>query len=134
MAIEKIEHIGIAVSNMQEAIDYYTMLLGYPSYKTEVVENQGIRTVFFQIGDIKIELLEATKPDSPIQKFLQKHGPGLHHIAFKTNKIEQDMQKMIDNQIRLLNPEPVSGADNKLICFLHPKDTLSVLTEFCMDK
>jgi methylmalonyl-CoA/ethylmalonyl-CoA epimerase len=129
--IEKIEHIGIAVKNIDEANRVYEQLLGIAPYKTETVNSAGVNTSFFQTGDSKIELLEATREDSPIAKFIEKRGEGIHHIAFAVADIYFEMQRLKDNGLTLLNEEPIKGADNKLICFIHPKYSNGVLVELC---
>ena len=131
--IEKIEHIGIAVKNIDDANRVYEQLLGIPPYKTEIVDSEGVNTSFFQTGDCKIELLEATREDSPLAKFIEKKGEGIHHIAFGVADIYLEMQRLKDNGLSLLNEEPINGADNKLICFIHPKDSHGVLVELCQE-
>ncbi len=128
---KKVEHIGIAVKNMEASNALYTKLLGLPPYKMEEVEGQGVLTSFFLVGSTKIELLEATKEDSPIAKFIEKRGEGMHHIAYEVENIEQAMKQAAADGFRLLNKVPQKGADNKIVCFLHPKDTAGVLIEFC---
>ena len=127
----KIEHLGIAVKNLEDSNLIFEKLLGTPQYKMEEVASEGVMTSFFQIGDSKIELLEATKPDSPIAKFIEKRGEGIHHIAFEVADIRAEMQRMQAEGFTLLNAEPKHGADNKLVCFLHPKGTNGVLIELC---
>ena len=127
----KIEHLGIAVKNITDSNLIFEKLLGTPQYKMEEVVSEGVLTSFFQIGDSKIELLEATKPDSPIAKFIEKRGEGIHHIAFEVADIRAEMQRMEAEGFTLLNSEPKRGADNKLVCFLHPKGTNGVLIELC---
>lgn len=131
--IEKIEHIGIAVKNIDEANRVYEQLLGIAPYKTEKVDTEGVNTSFFQTGDSKIELLEATREDSPIAKFIKKRGEGIHHIAFTVADIYLEMQRLKDNGLSLLNDLPMKGADNKLICFIHPNDSHGVLVELCQE-
>lgn len=130
----KIEHIGIAVKNLEQSNQLFKSLLGRPHYKTEEVETEGVKTSFFMVGNNKIELLEATKPDSPIAKFIEKRGEGTHHIAFAVNDIRAEMARLEKEGFILLNKEPKPGADNKLVCFLHPKSTNGVLIELCQDK
>lgn len=130
----KIEHLGIAVSDLQKSIPLFEQLLNTPCYKTEVVENEGVSTAFFQIGESKVELLEATRPDSPISKFIEKKGEGIHHIAIEVENIEAEMKRLSALGFSLLNETPKEGADNKLICFLHPKTTNGVLIELCQEK
>jgi methylmalonyl-CoA/ethylmalonyl-CoA epimerase len=128
--MEKIEHIGIAVRDIKANL-IFEKLLGSPSYKTEEVVAEGVLTSFFQIGASKIELLEATRPDSPIAKFIEKRGEGIHHIAFDVADIHAEMRRLESEGFVLLNAEPKRGADNKLVCFLHPKGTNGVLIELC---
>lgn len=130
----KIEHLGIAVADLQKSIPLFEQLLNTPCYKTEVVESEGVSTAFFQLGDSKIELLEATRPDSPINKYIEKKGEGIHHIAFEVENILAEMKRLSALGFTLLNETPKEGADNKLICFLHPKSTNSVLIELCQEK
>jgi methylmalonyl-CoA/ethylmalonyl-CoA epimerase len=129
--MKKIEHIGIAVKNIEESNALFTKLLGVAPYKMEEVLSEGVLTSFFQVGENKIELLEATNPDSPIAKFLEKKGEGIHHIAFDVTDIYAEMQRLENEGFILLNPVPKRGADNKLVCFLHPKGTNGVLVELC---
>ena len=131
--MNKIEHIGIAVKNLQQASDVYESLLGVSSYKMEAVESEGVNTAFFQTGTNKIELLEATHADSPIAKFLEKRGEGIHHIAFDVDDILQEMSRLTAAGFVLLNEKPKIGADNKLVCFVHPKGTKGVLVELCQE-
>jgi methylmalonyl-CoA/ethylmalonyl-CoA epimerase len=127
----KIEHLGIAVKSIETSNLLFEKLLGAPQYKTEEVASEGVLTSFFKIGDSKIELLEATREDSPIAKFIEKRGEGIHHIAFEVADIHAEMQRMQSEGFTLLNAEPKRGADNKLVCFLHPKNTNGVLIELC---
>ena len=129
----KIEHLGIAVSNMNESISLFENLLKTKCYKTEGVESEGVRTAFFQIGDSKIELLEATNPESPIAKYLIKQGQGLHHIAFEVDNIEEELIRLKSLDFVLIHEIPKRGADNKRIAFLHPKTTNGVLIELCQE-
>ncbi|TVR76402.1 MAG: methylmalonyl-CoA epimerase [Chitinophagaceae bacterium] len=131
--MEKIEHIGIAVENLEKSMKLFEILHGAKSYKTETVDSEKVITAFFRCGESKIELLQGTDPDSPISKFISKRGEGIHHIAFDVKNLEEYMQKLKASGIRLLNETPKKGADNKLICFLHPKDTNNVLIELCQD-
>ncbi len=131
--MKKIEHIGIAVKNMEEAAVVFDALLDTKSYKTELVESEGVKTMFYKIGDQKIELLEATDQNSPIARFLEKRGEGAHHIAFSVDDIEAEMKKLVNKGFILLTDKPKIGADNKLICFLHPKKTAHVLIELCQE-
>ncbi len=130
----KIEHLGIAVKNMAEALPLFEQLLNTPCYKTEEVATEGVTTAFFATGDSKIELLEATREDSPIAKFIDKKGQGIHHIAFEVENIEAEMKRLQALGFELLNETPKNGADNKLVCFLHPKTTNGVLIELCQEK
>ena len=129
--MQKIEHIGIAVKNMEVSNGIFEKLLGTASYKMEEVASEGVLTSFFKIGDSKIELLEATRADSPIAKFIEKKGEGIHHIAFEVGDIYAEMKRLEGEGFTLLNKEPKRGADNKLVCFLHPKGTNGVLVELC---
>jgi len=132
--MNKIEHIGIAVRSLEKSGSLFTRLLGIEPYKTEIVEREGVSTMFFMTGNNKIELLEATNPDSPIAKFIDKRGEGIHHIAFDVTDIRSEMERLKNEGFTLLHQEPVNGADNKLICFLHPKDTSGVLIELCQER
>ena len=132
--MEKLEHIGIAVKNLDEANALFAKLLGKPHYKIETVETEGVRTSFFDVGGVKIELLEATKPDSPIAKFIEKKGEGVHHLAFGVSNLEKEVQKAKENGFTPLNEVPKNGADNKVIAFLHPKTTNQVLVELCQER
>jgi methylmalonyl-CoA/ethylmalonyl-CoA epimerase len=132
--MNKIEHLGIAVKNLEASIKVYEALLNTPCYKTEGVESEGVMTAFFKTGENKIELLEATKPESAIAKFIEKRGEGIHHIAFDVEDIHAEMKRLSDAGFTLLNTEPKEGADNKLICFVHPKNTNGVLIELCQER
>ena len=132
--MRKIEHIGIAVKSLAEAVPLYEKLLKSPCYKTEFVDTEKVNTAFFQTGENKVELLESTDPDGVIARFISKKGEGLHHIAFEVEDIEAEMARLKNEGFVLLNEKPKEGADNKLICFLHPKQTHGVLIELCMDK
>tara|TARA_R100001143_G_scaffold63409_1_gene70271 strand:- start:2268 stop:2669 length:402 start_codon:yes stop_codon:yes gene_type:complete len=127
----KTEHIGIAVSNLEEAVKHYEKLFNRPPYKREVIEDQKVETVFFKTGESKVELLGATSDDSVIAKFIRKKGPGIHHIAFEVDDLEKEMKRMQSEGFRLLSNKPLKGADNKIIVFLHPKDAEGVLVELC---
>ncbi|MEN9415409.1 MAG: methylmalonyl-CoA epimerase [Bacteroidota bacterium] len=127
----RIDHIGIAVRNMAESNDLFARLLGEAHYKTETVESEKVSTSFFQIGESKIELLEATDPDSPIARFIEKRGEGIHHIAFEVSDIHAEMERLEAEGFVPLNKEPKRGADNKLVAFLHPKSSNGVLVELC---
>lgn len=132
--MQKIEHLGIAVKNLAEANETYARLLGVKPYKQEGVESEGVLTSFFKIGESKIELLEASKPDSPIAKFIEKKGEGIHHIAFAVEDIRSEMKRLEREGFVLLNNEPKMGADNKWVCFLHPKGSHGVLVELCQER
>lgn len=132
--LRKIEHLGIAVANIEESLKMYETLLGTNCYKTESVESEGVKTAFLQVGESKIELLEASNPSSPIAKFLEKKGPGIHHIAFDVENIEAEIARLTSQGFELIHTTPKDGADNKLIAFLHPKSTGSILIELCQEK
>jgi methylmalonyl-CoA/ethylmalonyl-CoA epimerase len=129
----KIEHIGVAVKNLTESEELFKKLLGVASYKRETVESEGVTTSFFQTGDNKIELLEASHPESVIARFIEKKGEGIHHIAFDVADIHAEMKRLQQEGFVLLNETPKRGADNKLVCFLHPKTTNGVLIELCQE-
>jgi methylmalonyl-CoA/ethylmalonyl-CoA epimerase len=131
--MNKIEHIGIAVKNLKESNELFSKLFGEPHYKIEEVASEGVNTSFFKVGENKIELLEATKPDSPIAKFIEKKGEGIHHIAFDVSDIETEMARLQEEGFIVLNETPKKGADNKLVAFLHPKSTNGVLIELCQE-
>jgi methylmalonyl-CoA/ethylmalonyl-CoA epimerase len=131
--VNKIEHIGIAVKNMDDANALFEKLLGVSSYKEETVESEGVLTSFFQTGTNKIELLMATNPESPIAKFLEKKGEGIHHIAFDVEDIHAEISRLKNEGFVLINEVPKKGADNKLVVFLHPKNTNGVLVELCQE-
>lgn len=131
--MNKIEHIGIAVQSLAEAIPRYEQLLGTPCYKTELVESEQVNTAFFRVGESKIELLESVHPDGVIAKFIQKRGEGLHHTAYEVDDIEQAMQRLKKEGFTLLNEKPKKGADHKWVCFIHPKETHGVLIELCQE-
>ncbi|MEY3236156.1 MAG: methylmalonyl-CoA epimerase [Bacteroidota bacterium] len=132
--IKKIEHLGIAVSSIEESLKVFETLLGTNCYKIEEVESEGVKTAFLQVGESKIELLEASNQDSPIAKYLEKRGQGIHHIAFEVDDIHAEIERLIKNGFILIHQQPKSGADNKLIAFLHPKSTESILIELCQEK
>jgi methylmalonyl-CoA/ethylmalonyl-CoA epimerase len=132
--MQKLEHIGIAVRNLEEANERFARLLGREHYKIEEVESEGVKTSFFELGGVKIELLEATRPDSPIARFIEKRGEGLHHLAFEVKDIHAGLEQCRQQGFEPINTAPKDGADNKLICFLHPKTTSGVLVELCQDK
>jgi len=131
--MKRIEHIGIAVSDIENSNKVFEKIFGKENFKEEKVESEGVITSFFQIGENKIELVAATNTDSPISKYLEKNREGMHHIAFDVEDIEKEMDRLKKEGIRLLNDTPKKGADNKLICFLHPKDTNGVLIELCQE-
>jgi methylmalonyl-CoA/ethylmalonyl-CoA epimerase len=131
--MKRIEHIGIAVSDIENSNKVFEKIFGKENFKEEKVEPEGVITSFFQIGENKIELVAATNTDSPISKYLEKNREGMHHIAFDVEDIEKEMDRLKKEGIRLLNDTPKKGADNKLICFLHPKDTNGVLIELCQE-
>jgi len=126
-----IEHIGIAVENLDEAVRYYQDVLGLVCYAIEEVADQKVKTAFFKVGDTKLELLESTDPDGPIGKFIEKKGPGIHHLAFAMPDVEEALKDAENNGVRLIDKEPRKGAEGLNIGFLHPKSTFGVLTEFC---
>ena len=130
----KIEHIGIAVKNLKESNTLFAKLLGSPPYKTEEVKTESVSTSFFRTGESKVELLEATSAESPIAKFIEKRGEAIHHIAFDVKDIVTEMQRLEKEGFVLLNKEPKPGADNKLVCFLHPKSTNGLLIELCQER
>lgn len=134
MALDKIEHLGIAVKNLEASEEIFTALLGTKPYKREEVAREGVITSFFQTGPNKVELLEATNPDSPIAKYVEKKGEGLHHVAFAVEDIRAEMKRLAGEGFQLLSEEPKEGADNKLVAFLHPKSTNGVLIELCQDR
>ena len=131
--MNKIEHIGIAVNDLDASNTLFEKLLGKPHYKIEEVASEGVRTSFFQSGPNKIELLEATSDDSPIAKFLDKKGEGVHHIAFAVTDIKAEIARLKSEGFIVLNDEPKRGADNKLVAFLHPKSSNGVLIELCQE-
>ncbi len=129
----KVEHIGIAVKNLASSNELFSKLFGQEHYKVESVVSEGVSTSFFMCGETKVELLEATNPESAIAKFIDKRGEGIHHIAFEVEDIYAEMKRLEAEGFQILNPEPKRGADNKLICFLHPKGTNGVLVELCQN-
>ena len=131
--MKKIEHIGIAVKNLQNSNTLFEKLLGKAHYKVEEVSSEHVLTSFFKVGPNKIELLEATDPESPIAKFIEKRGEGIHHIAFEVKNIYKEMKRLEAEGFQLLNKEPKRGADNKLVCFVHPKSANGVLVELCQE-
>lgn len=132
--IKKVDHIGIAVKNIAEQVSYYRDVLGLPFVGEEEVESQQVKVAMFQAGEIRIELLEATSEESPIAKFIAKKGQGIHHIAYHSDNIEEDLSNAKNLEIKLINETPQAGADNKQIAFLHPKSTFGVLTELCSEE
>lgn len=132
--MNKIEHIGIAVKDISASDELFKKLFGRAAYKIEAVKSEGVKTSFFKLGPNKIELLEATSPDSPIAKFIEKKGEGIHHIAFDVDDIEAEIERLKDEGFELIHDTPKDGADNKLIAFLHPKSTNGVLIELCQEK
>lgn len=131
--MDKIEHIGIAVNSISDSNALFTKLMGVEPYKMEEVESEGVRTSFFKSGPNKVELLEATNPDSPIAKYLAKKGEGIHHIAFAVEDIVSELARLKEEGFTILNEVPKKGADNKLVAFLHPKGTNGVLVELCQE-
>ena len=131
--MRKIEHIGIAVHDIEASNKVFTKIFGKESYKSESVESESVITSFFQVGESKIELVAATNQDSPIAKYLDKNREGMHHIAFDVQDIKSEMKRLQSEGIRTLNDLPKQGADNKLICFLHPQDTNGLLIELCQE-
>lgn len=131
MNITHIEHIGIAVKDLDTAITYYENVLGLKCYAIEEVADQKVKTAFFKVGQTKIELLESIEPDGPIGKFIEKRGEGVHHIAFNVPGLEDALQEVDENGIQLIDKQPRKGAEGMNIAFLHPKSTFGVLTEFC---
>ncbi len=127
----KIEHIGIAVKNLQEAINYYEEVMGLKCYATEEVKEQKVKTAFFKVGETKIELLEPTSNDSPVATFIEKRGEGVHHIAFAVDNIQEKLDFVDSKNIKLIDKKPRKGAEGLDIAFLHPKSTIGVLTEIC---
>lgn len=132
--LQKVEHIGIAVQDLTASIPLFARLLATPCYKTETVMGEKVDTAFFKTGDTKIELLQGNGPDSVITRFVEKKGEGIHHIAFQVADIHAEMERLRAEGFTLLNETPKPGADNKLVCFLHPKETGGVLIEICADR
>ena len=132
--ITKIDHLGIAVRSLDESVAYYEKALGIKCEHREEVPSQKVRTAFFSVGEVHLELLEPTAPDSPVAKFLEKNGEGVHHVAFGTSDITAQLKQAADSGVRLIHETPFEGAANKLVAFLHPKSTHGVLTEFCSPK
>lgn len=132
--MKKIEHLGIAVKNIKDADSLFHSLLNSEPYKSESVESEGVTTSFFKIGETKIELLEATNENSAIARYIEKRGEGIHHIAFEVEDIHAEMERLKSEGFQLLNEKPKDGADNKLVCFVHPKSANGVLVELCQEK
>ncbi len=132
--MKKVEHIGIAVNDLGNAIALFEKLFNQTHYKIEEVKSEGVSTSFFQLGETKIELLQATEPNSAISKFIDKRGEGIHHIAFEVEDIDLEMKRLQSEGFELIHKEAKDGADNKKICFLHPKSTNGVLIELCQEK
>jgi len=132
--MKKIEHIGIAVKKLSVSIPLFEKLLNTSCYKTEVVESEQVNTAFFEKGESKIELIEAYAPGSVINKFIEKKGEGLHHIAFEVEDIDAEVKRLVNEGFTFINEKPKEGADNKMVCFLYPKDTNGVLIELVMEK
>lgn len=132
--IRKIEHIGIAVKSLKTSNELFKKLFGAEHYKIEPVESEGVSTSFFMLGETKIELLQATNPESPVARFIEKKGEGIHHIAYAVDNIESEMERLKNEGFELLNEQPKDGADNKKICFLHPRSTNGVLVELCQER
>lgn len=132
--MQKVEHIGIAVKSLAQSVPLFEKLLNTSCYKTEAVESEKVNTAFFLQGDTKVELLESTGHDGPIARFIDKKGEGIHHIAFEVEDIEAEMERLKAEGFVLLQEKPKAGADNKLICFLHPKSTNGVLVELCQER
>ncbi len=134
MELTHIEHIGIAVKNLSQAVKYYEEVLGLTCYAVEEVHDQKVKTAFFRIGQTKIELLESTDPEGPVAKFIEKRGEGVHHIAFAVGDVEKALDEVRQKNIRLIDEKPRKGAEGLDIAFLHPRSTFGVLTELCGDK
>lgn len=132
--LDKIEHLGIAVKSLETSDHLFAKLLGKSAYKMEEVEREGVKTSFYQVGESKIELLEATNPESPIAKFIDKKGEGIHHIAFGVEDLTTEIERLKSEGFIFISEEPKEGADNKLVVFLHPKSTNGVLVELCQEK
>ena len=132
--MKKVEHIGIAVKDLENTNALFEKLFNQDHYKVEEVPSEGVSTSFFLVGETKIELLQASSPDSPIAKFIAKRGEGIHHIAFEVENMESEMNRLLSEGFELIHTEAKDGADNKKICFLHPKSTSGVLIELCQEK
>lgn len=131
MKVSHIEHIGIAVESMEEAIPFYENILGQKCYAVEEVKDQKVKTAFFMVGQTKIELLESTDPEGPIGKFIEKKGQGIHHIAYAVDNVDESLKELDEQGVRLIDQKARKGAEGLNIGFLHPKSTLGVLTEIC---
>jgi methylmalonyl-CoA/ethylmalonyl-CoA epimerase len=132
--VKRIEHLGIAVESIEESLTVFETLLSASSYKQEIVESEGVRTAFIQVGESKIELLEATNADSPIAKFMEKNKGGFHHVAFEVDDLEVELARLAKEGFQLIHQSPKDGADNKRIAFLHPRSTKGLLVELCQEK
>jgi len=132
--MNKLEHIGIAVKSLENSKQIFKDILGQDSYKMEPVESENVNTLFYQVGDTKIELLEATSEDSPIAKFIKKRGEGIHHLAFDVDDVQTKIDELKAKGYRMIHDHPKAGADNKIIAFMHPKSSNGVLVELCQDK
>jgi methylmalonyl-CoA/ethylmalonyl-CoA epimerase len=132
--MNKIEHLGIAVKNAAAAKEVFDKLLNKPAYKTETVESEGVSTIFYELGPNKLELLEATNPNSPIAKYLEKNREGIHHVAIAVDDIKSEMERLKSEGFIFINEQPKQGADNKLIAFIHPKSANGLLVELCQDR
>lgn len=132
--IKKVEHIGIAVKNLNESNQLFKKLFGKDHYKVEAVESEGVSTSFFMLGETKIELLQATHDNSAISKFIEKKGEGIHHIAYEVDDLDMEIKRLKAEGFEVINAQPKNGADNKRICFLHPKSTNGVLVELCQER
>lgn len=132
--ITQIDHLGIAVHSIDQARQFYEQVLGLTCEGEETVESQKVKTAFFTVGEVHLELLEATGPDSPVAKFLEKNGEGLHHIAYRTDDIDSQLDRARDAGCRLIHETPIIGAGGKMVAFIHPKASFGVLTEFCMKR
>lgn len=132
--MKKLEHIGIAVKSLEDSAQIFKDILGVDSYKMEQVASENVNTLFYQVGDTKIELLEATSPESAISKFIEKRGEGIHHLAFEVDEIEEKIAELLEKGYRMIHEFPKDGADNKRIAFMHPKSSNGVLVELCQEK
>ena len=131
--IKKIEHLGIAVKDLNKSNELFKKLLGEQSYKTEVVDSESVTTSFFKVGDQKIELLEASEPNSTIARFIERRGEGMHHLAFHVENIDEEIERLEKEGFEFVSKTPIKGADNKMVVFLHPKTTNGVLVELCQE-